>query len=223
MNDGSLSPERIAIIGGTGNEGPGLAMRWASAGYRVIIGSREENKAVETAERLKTQLSLDTITGMQNNNAIRNSDICVLTVVYNAHRAALESLKFELQGKILIDTTARIDFRDPKPPDPPSAARIAQTILGQDVKVVAAFQNVPAHALKKDLNKPIDTDVLVFSDAKDSADITIDLAKAGGMRAFFAGSLDNSIVAESITAVLIDINKNYGVKSASIRITGLGR
>ena len=223
MNDGSLSPERIAIIGGTGNEGPGLAMRWASAGYRVIIGSREENKAVKTAERLKTQLSLDTITGMQNNNAIRNSDICVLTVVYNAHRAALESLKFDLQGKILIDTTARIDFRDPKPPDPPSAARIAQTILGQDVKVVAAFQNVPAHALKKDLNKPIDTDVLVFSDAKDSADITIDLAKAGGMRAFFAGSLDNSIVAEGITAVLIDINKNYGVKSASIRITGLGR
>ena len=222
MNDSGLSKKRIAIIGGTGNEGPGLAMRWANAGYRVIIGSREESRAVETANRVNTKLGVDTITGQQNNDAARNSDVCILTVVYTAHRSAVESLKADLDGKILIDATARIDFRNPKPPEPPSAGRTAQMILGQNVKVVAAFQNVPAHALKKDLDKPIDTDVLVFSDDREAAEIAIELANAGGMKAYFAGDLDNAIVAEGITALLIDINKNYGVKNASIGITGLG-
>lgn len=221
MNDLSISPKTIAIVGGTGNEGPGLAMRWAGAGYRIIIGSREESRAVDTAAWLNKELGLNTITGKQNNDAVRNSDIAVLTVVYTAHRAAVESLKTDLFGKILIDATARIDFRNPKPPEPPSAARIAQTILGQDTKVVAAFQNVPAHVLKKDIRKTIKTDVLVFSDDRESADITVDLAKAGGMQAYFAGDLDNSIVAEGITALLININKNYRVKNASIEITGL--
>jgi NADPH-dependent F420 reductase len=221
MNDRDQSKKRIAIIGGTGNEGPGLAMRWANAGYRITIGSREESRAVETANRVNTELGIDSISGMQNNDAVRNSDICVLTVVYTAHRSAVESLKADLNGKILIDATARIDFRNPKPPEPPSAGRIAQKVLGQDVKVVAAFQNVPAHVLKKDLDKPIDTDVLVFSDDREAANVAIELAQAGGMKAYFAGDLDNAIVAEGITALLIDINKNYGVKNASIGITGL--
>jgi NADPH-dependent F420 reductase len=158
---------------------------------------------------------------MQNNTAVQNADICVLTVVYTAHQPALEGLRDDLKGKVLIDATARIDFRNPIPPEPPSAARIAQQILGEEVRVAAAFQNVPAHSLRKNLDKELDTDVLVFADAAETAQTAITLAHAGGMRAFHAGGLDNAIVAEGITSILISLNKIYGVKTASIGITGV--
>src|SRR5512139_3361647 len=111
----------IAILGGTGKEGPGLAMRWASVGYPIIIGSRQLEKAQATAAELNAQLGLDTITGLENGAAARQADICVLTVVQSAHQAALEDLRADLQGKILVDATARVDFRNPKPPLPPAA------------------------------------------------------------------------------------------------------
>jgi NADPH-dependent F420 reductase len=196
-------------------------MRWALVGYPVIIGSRKREKAEATAETLNKELGINSITGMQNSVAAQNADICVLTVVYTAHQPALESLKDDLKGKFLIDATARIDFRDPIPPDPPSAARIAQNILGEDVRVAAAFQNVPAHILRKDLNNSLEADVLVFADAADAASIAIELTEAGGMRAYHAGGLDNAIVAEGLTSILISLNKIYGVKTASIGITGL--
>src|SRR3990172_3415622 len=106
---------RLAILGGTGNEGPGLALRWGSAGYPIIIGSRYADKAQETAQALNEQLGIETIQGMVNNLAARDADICVLTVVHTAHQAAIESLGEDLQGKILVDATARVDFRDPRP------------------------------------------------------------------------------------------------------------
>ena len=211
----------LGIIGGTGNEGPGLALRWAKAGYPIIIGSRQQQKAEATAEKLNNHLGITSISGMQNNMAVQNADICVLTVVYTAHQPALAGLKDDLKGKVLIDATARIDFRNPIPPDPPSAARIAQQILGEQVRVAAAFQNVPAHSLRKNLDHELDTDVLVFADAADTAQTAITLAQAGGMRAFHAGGLDNAIVAEGITSLLISLNKIYGVKTASIGITGV--
>ncbi|MCK5429283.1 MAG: NAD(P)-binding domain-containing protein, partial [Anaerolineales bacterium] len=120
----------IAILGGTGKEGPGLAMRWASSGYKIIIGSRVTEKAQTIADELNTKLGIDTIIGMENGQAARKADICVLTVVQSAHQSAVQSLKVDLIGKILVDATARVDFRDPKPPSPPAAARIAQDILG---------------------------------------------------------------------------------------------
>ncbi len=138
----------IAVLGGTGNEGPGLAMRWANAGYKIIIGSRQKEKADATATELNQKLGIETITGMQNTDAARAADISILTVVASAHQPALESLKEVLQGKILVDATARLSFPDLKPPAPPSAAEIAQKILGPGVRVVAAFQNVPAHVLR---------------------------------------------------------------------------
>lgn len=211
----------IAILGGTGKEGPGLAMRWAKAGYKIIIGSRQTEKAQRIADELNTQLEIDTIVGYENRQAARKADICVLTVVESAHQSALASLKNDLSGKILIDATARVDFRDPKPPSPPSAARIAQDILGPDVKVVAAFQNVPAHVLRKNLTGKINTDVLVCADDYDSAQQVIHLAEAGGMRAYYSGDLDNAIVVEGLTSILISLNKYYQVKTASIGLTGL--
>lgn len=217
----SIKPT-IAILGGTGSEGPGLAMRWALAGYPIIIGSRQKEKAEHTAEAINTKLDIESIRGMQNNIAAKYADICVLTVKYTAHHSILKGLKDDLAGKILIDATARIDFRDPKPPDSPSAARMAQTLLGDHVRVVAAFQNVPAHVLRKNLDKSLNTDVLVFADNRDAAQAAVELAEAGGMKAYFAGDLDNAIVAEGLTSVLISLNKIYGVKTASIGVTGVG-
>jgi NADPH-dependent F420 reductase len=213
----------IAILGGTGKEGPGLAMRWAPAGYPIIIGSRQEEKAQATAAELNQKLGLTTIRGMENGPAARAADICVLTVVHSAHEATMESLKDDLQGKILVDATARVDWRDPRPPAPPSAARYAQNQLGPGARVVAAFQNVPAHALKKNLGQSLDTDVLVCADDLDAAEQVIRLAEAGGMRGYYAGGLDNAIVVEGITSLLIALNGRYGVKTASIGVTGIDK
>ena len=212
----------LAILGGTGKEGPGLAMRWAIVGYTVIIGSRQYEKAEAMAAELNQKLGIQTIRGMDNSAAARQSDICVLTVVQSAHQDALQGLKQELQGKILVDATARVDFRDARPPDPPAAARLAQNLLGTGVRVVAAFQNVPAHTLKTKQGQPLETDVLVCSDDVEAAQAVVQLAQSGGMRAFYAGKLDNAVVVEGLTALLISMNKHYSVKTASIAVTGIG-
>lgn len=214
------SIQTIAILGGTGKEGPGLALRWAMAGYRIIIGSRQAEKAQVTAAELNTRLRLNTIQGMENNQAARSADLCVLTVVQEAHQEMIEKLKDDLAGKILVDATARVDFRDPQPPAPPSAARLAQTELGPGVRVVAAFQNVPANVLKKNLDQLIDVDVLVCADDPQSAQEVIALSEAAGMPAHYAGGLDNAIVVEGLTSILISLNKHYG-GHAAVRITGL--
>jgi hypothetical protein len=211
----------VAILGGTGKEGPGLAMRWAFAGYPVIIGSRQAEKAQATAAEINAQLGIDTVRGMENGAAARLADISVLTVVQSAQDEALLAVRDALHGKILVDATARVDFRDPRPPAPPAAARHAQDILGGGVRVVAAFQNVPAHILKKNLDGDIATDVLICSDDTTAAEVVIQLAKAIGMQAYYAGGLDNAVVVEGLTALLISINKHYGVKNTSIGISGI--
>ncbi len=210
----------VAILGGTGKEGPGLALRWAHAGYTIIIGSRQAEKAEKTAVELNETLGIDTITGLQNADAAQAADISVLTVVATAHQPALKGLIAALQGKILVDATARVDFRDPKPPTAPSAGEIAQEILGSGVKVVAAFQNVPAHALRK-LGEPIASEVLVCSDDVDAAEKVVQLAEDGGMKSYYAGRLANALTVEGLTAILISLNKHYKKKTASIGITGL--
>jgi NADPH-dependent F420 reductase len=210
----------LAILGGTGKEGPGLAMRWAHAGYAVIIGSRQEEKAIDTARMLNETLGIDTVRGMENSAAARAADICVLTVVQSAHQAALEGLREALQGKILVDATARVDFRKPVPPAPPAAAEIAQETLGPGVRVVAAFQNVPAHSLRN-LEEKITSDVLVCGDDPSAAEMVVSLAEAGGMHAYYAGPVSNAVTVEGLTAILIQLNKHYKVKTASIGITGI--
>ena len=214
------SKPTIAILGGTGKEGPGLALRWAHAGYPIIIGSRKHQKAQDTADELNAKLGVQRISGRQNSEAARQADINVLTVVQSAHQSALEGLKEDLQGKILVDATARVDFRDPEPPAPPSAGRRAQEILGEGVRVVAAFQNIPASLLKKNLDQDLDVDVLVCSEDVRAAETVIELARAAGMRAYFAGGLDNAVVVEGLTSILISLNKHYG-GHASVRVVGI--
>ena len=210
----------IAILGGTGKEGPALALRWASAGYPILIGSRQGQKARATAAELKARLEGASIQGMENALAARQADICVLTVVQSAHAEILAALEDDLQGKILVDTTARVDFRDPHPPESPAAASLAQRQLGPGVKVAAAFQNVPSSALKQNLGGKIDVDILVCADDPQVADTVIQLSKGAGMSAYYAGRLENAVVVEGLTAILISLNKHYG-GHASIRVTGI--
>jgi NADPH-dependent F420 reductase len=221
-----MSLPTLAILGGTGKEGPGLALRWAKAGYKIIIGSRSAEKAQATAAEINQTLGIDpaspgAVSGMENAEAARLAEISILTVVQAAHQEALLSVKEALGGKILVDATARVDFRDPKPPQPPSAARQAQDLLGAGVRVVAAFQNAPAHVLKKNLDQPLDVDVLICAEDLPAAGEVIALAEAAGMRAYYAGGLDNALTVEGLTALLISINGHYKVKTASIKISGV--
>ena len=211
----------ITIIGGTGKEGSGLALRWAYAGYQIYIGSRDETKARLVADSINTKLKINSVTGLTNEAAVNKADICVLTVIQTAHQQAIESLQAVLKGKILVDATSRLDFRDPRPPEPPCAAQQAKDILGPDVRVVSAFQNVPAQSLHKEPDQPINADVLVCSDDIQAAEQVILLAQAAGMRGYYAGGLKNAIVVEGLTSILISLNKYYQIKNASIRITGV--
>lgn len=213
----------IAVLGGTGKEGSGLAMRWALNGYRVIIGSRDAARAAEKATELNTQLGGDYLTGSDNSQAAANANIVVLSVPYDAHAATLESVKNQIQGKILIDITVPNqppDIRTVWVPPGNAAALEAQAIAGVGVRVVAALHSISHTKLKK-LDSEIESDVLVCGDDAEAKAETIRLIEALGMRGIDAGSLKNAVAAESLAAVLIYINKAYGAKGAGIRITGV--
>jgi hypothetical protein len=211
----------IAILGGTGELGPGLALRWAHAGHRVLIGSRQAEKAQAVAAELNKEFGKDVIRGLENAAAAEQADLCVLTVDAVAHEAALKSIKDAVQGKILIDTTARVSFPDLTPPAPPAAARIAQDVLGADVRVVAAFQSVPASSLRKNFAQPLDSDVLVCSDDAAAAEEVLALVRDAGLNGYFAGSLDKAIVVEGLTSVLVSMNKHYKSRHGTIKVAGI--
>ena len=213
----------IAILGGTGQEGRGLALRWAQAGHPIIIGSRDPTRAEAAAAALRDAIPGCAASGTDNRAAAERGDIAVLTVPYAAHRATLESLGDALRGKILVDVTvplvppqvARVQL----PPEG-SAAVAAQRLLGPEVKVVSAFQNVSSHLLDT-ATAPVDCDVLVCGDDKEARGVVVDLARAAGMRGVHGGALANSAAAEALTSVLIFINRRYGLKTSGIRFTGL--
>jgi NADPH-dependent F420 reductase len=211
----------IALMGGTGKIGPGLAMRWANAGYRVIIGSRQEEKALRVAGELNERLGIDSITGMQNEQAAREADICILTVNQEAHEAIVEALVDAVQGKIVVDTTARVDYKNPHPPAAPSAARMAQETFGPGVRVVAAFQTIPARELKQNIGQPLPMSVLVCADDVEAAEEVIKLAGGADLAAYYAGDLDNATTVEGLTALIMAMNGHYGSKTGSLKVTGI--
>ncbi len=216
----------LGILGGTGKEGSGLALRWAHAGYAVIIGSRDAARAQAAAESINERLGQNgLVRGMSNLAAARACDIAVLTVPYAAHRATLESVKDALTGKILVDVTAPLNpekRRTVHLPPGGSAGAEAQAILGHDVKVVSAFQNVGFDHLSE-LDAPIDGDVLVAGSDTGAKRQVIALAHAIGIDAFDAGPIQNAVAAEALASVLININVRFKVKSTGIRITGIPR
>lgn len=216
----------LAILGGTGDLGTGLARRWAQAGYQVIIGSRQQEKAEQAVADLQQVLasrgvSQLSVAAMDNASAAARADIVTLTVPFNHQRSTLEALKDTLQGKILIDVT--VPLKPPKvarvqlPPEG-SAGQIAQDILGEGVAVVSAFQNVAAHHLQGD--GQVDCDVLVCGNSVDARAQVISLVEAAGMRGFHAGMINNAAAAEALTSVLIMINRQYKCH-AGLRISGL--
>lgn len=213
----------IAVLGGTGKEGSGLAMRWARNGYKVIIGSRDAERAKAKASELNAVLGGEYLTGDDNQNASTEADIIVLSVPYDAHQTTLESVKPLLTGKIVVDVTVPLmppNVRTVYVPEGKSAALEARTLLGDDVRLVSAFQNVSSEKMK-DPDAQIDCDVLVCGDDADAKAQVIQLVEAAGMRGIDAGPLENSVAAEVLTPVLLYINKAYKVKGAAIRITGL--
>ena len=214
---------KIAVIGGTGKEGYGLALRWAHAGHSVIIGSRAAEKAQSSADEINAALGTSQASGEVNLDAASQADIIVLAVPYAAQKPTAEDIRAALNGKILIDVT--VPLKPPKVnrvslPNGRSAVEALQEELGEGVKVVSAFQNVSAHHLTQ-LGHEIDCDVLVCSDDTEAADLVVGLTEQIGLRAWHAGVLANSIVSESLTSVLIALNQRYKVPGAGIRITGI--
>lgn len=212
----------IAVLGGTGKEGKGLAYRWARAGYRLLIGSRSSEKAVTAASEIMELLEgSSSVVGTTNLDAAEQADIIVLTVPYAAHRETLEGIKSALKGKILVDVTAPlVPPKVSKVQMPPagSAAQEAREILGEDVEVVAAFQNVSHEHLLGE--EDVECDVLVTGTSKKARAEVLTLVEATGLVGWDAGPIENSVVAEGLTSVLININRLYGSKHAGIKITG---
>ena len=213
--------QTIAILGGTGDLGTGLAIRWAKAGFRIVIGSRtleKARKAVANLHAISPQTPAD---ALENADAAAAGDIVVLTVPAEHQLSTLESVREGLTGKILIDVT--VPLVPPRvgtvqlPPEG-CAGKRAQDFLGDGVMVVSAFQNVAAHLLKEDVK--IECDVLVAGNKKAARDKVLELVAAAGMNGWHAGPIDNAVAAEALTSILIQINRRHDISHSGIRIVG---
>ena len=212
-----MNKKLISLLGGTGDLGTGLANRLLKAGYKVIIGSR----TLEKAQHAERSLGKNT-KGLLNKDAALQGEVIILTVPFEHQRGIVEECKTELKGKLFVDTT--VPLMPPKVatvqlPSEGSAAEIAQNILGDDVRVVSAFQNISAELLQSD--KEIDCDVLVCGNKKEWRQEVIDLVNTLGMKGWHAGMLPNSAAVEAMTSVLISINKHHAISHSGIKVTGL--
>ena len=220
--------ETVAIIGGTGPEGRGLAVRWARAGMKVILGSRDENRARMAAQELIDQLGGNAqITGAENAAAVGQCDVVVLAVPFEAQFATLKGLKAAFRpNAVLITTTVplatSVGDRGSRMIGvwQGSAAEQAAELAPEGVRVAAAFQNISAALLMRD--GPLDCDVIVCSDDKRAKEAASELAhKIAGVRAIDGGKLENARIVEQMTALLVGINIRYKSHGGGIRITGI--
>lgn len=215
---------KLAVLGGTGKEGKGLAYRFAKVGYHVTIGSRDINKAKATADELNTTLNNSLVDGSDNLTAAQFADIVILTVPYPAHKSALESVREALIGKILIDATVPVvppKVTRVQMPPAGSAAQEAREILGEEVEIVDAFQSISYKHLM--LEEDVACDVLVTGTSKDARQTVLKLVESAGLIGWDAGPIENSVVVEGLTSLLRYINKQYGTTHAGIKITGASK
>jgi 8-hydroxy-5-deazaflavin:NADPH oxidoreductase len=219
---------KIGILGGTGPEGSGLAARWAATGEHVMIGSRDAQRAAETAKLLRARLGSSTkIDGADNPSVVPQCEVIVLTVPFAGQAALLKQLKpLWKPGQILIDTTVPLAAAVGGAPSrmlgvwQGSAAQQTRELVPATVAVAAAFHNLSAELLAQD--GPVDCDILVCSDDEPAKQAAIDLAaRIPGARALNGGKLENARIVESLTALLIGLNVRYKVHTAGIRFTGL--
>ena len=213
--------ETIAILGGTGDLGTGLAIRWSKAGYKIVIGSRTVEKAQAAVAALQ-EISPETpAEAMENLDASAAGDIVVLTVPAEHQISTLDYVKDNLHGKILIDVT--VPLVPPKvgtvqlPPEG-SAGKRAQDFLGEEVMVVTAYQNIAAHLLQQDVT--IECDVLICGNKKVAREKVIQLTEEAGMTGWHAGPVANSAAAEALTSILIQINRGGVLSHSGIKIIG---
>jgi NADPH-dependent F420 reductase len=219
----------IAVVGGTGPEGSGLALRWARAGEPVIIGSRDAERARAAAAKIaETAGPLASAEGADNATAVKMSDIVVLTVPFAGQAELLKQLKPSFrQGTVLIDATvplaAAVGGRATRVLGvwQGSAAEQAAEIVGKNIAVAAAFHSLSATVLQGD--QPVDCDVIVCSDDERARQAASELAtKIPGVRAIDGGKLENARIVEAMTALLITLNIRHRVHGAGWRVTGLG-
>lgn len=213
--------QSLAILGGTGSVGYGLALRWARAGYTIHIGSRQKQKAVEAVGRLTQQCPESNVHAHTNVSAAESAELVVLTVPAAHQISTLETVKDYLAGKILVDVT--VPLVPPKVgtvqlPKEGSAGQRAQEFLGDSVLVVSAFQNISASLLVSD--DKIECDVLVAGNKRKARDQVIALAEAAGLRGWHAGPIANAAAAEALTSVLIQINRLHPISHSGIRVFG---
>jgi NADPH-dependent F420 reductase len=223
----------IAIIGGTGSLGSALAFRWGQFGYKIILGSRNEEKAKLSAGKLNNLLDKESAIGMSNRDAANTAEIIVLTVPFSNHNAIVDEIMEVAQGKIVVDTT--VPLVPPKVsrvqlPEGGSVARLTQEKLGENVRVVSAFQTIAAAELAKEASNAslscvndhssLENEVLVCGNNVEARSCVISLVEAAGLKGWHAGPIDNSVVSESLTPVLIFLNKRYQMNGSGIRIVG---
>jgi NADPH-dependent F420 reductase len=221
----NLNPT-LAIIGGTGKEGSAIATRFAKAGVRVLIGSRDAMKAQNTANTINSKFGIKNVEGYTNKDAAAKADVVLLAIPYDGMKPILEDIKSSMPGKIAINIASSLDA------EKKSRARIImpagsitaeiQQFFGEATKVVAAFQNISPEQLEK-LDEKIETDVFVVGADREARDLVINLIKKASIDAFDAGMIQNAVVVETMTAALIAINIRYKVKGAGIRLVGVPR
>jgi NADPH-dependent F420 reductase len=213
---------KLGLVGGTGKEGSGLSVRWAKAGHTVAIGSRDALRAKEKATELSAEGAVN-ITGGDNASIVKDADIVILCVPYSAHASTLEGLKSELAGKIVVDITVPLKppaVREVNLPKGTSAAEEAKALLDPSTKLVAALHHVSSVHLQ-DHDHGIACDVLVTGDDAAAKEAVIALIGQLGMRGLDAGPLKNSVALESLTPVLLYMNKRYKSEGTGLVITGI--
>ena len=212
----------IGILGGTGKEGAGLALRWAEAGHEIIIGSRDADRARAKAEELGAQAAVK-LSGASNRDAAARAEIVVLTLPANGLAATLGDLKEACRGKVVISTVVPLTFGGGRlftPPPQGSSAEEVQELLGAEARVVAAFHHIAAHELAS-TDHAIDCDLLHCGGDPEAKKLVAELGRSMGLRAVDTGALTNAGPLEGITAVLATVNRRYKLKGSGIKITGL--
>jgi NADPH-dependent F420 reductase len=207
----------VSVLGGTGEQGRGLARRFALAGHRVVLGSRSAERATEAAQGLP-----DTVSGAANADAAAQGDVVIVAVPWDGHKELLQALAPVLAGKVVVDCVNPLGFDKQGafalPVEEGSAAQQAEAVL-PDSRVVAAFHHVSAVLLLDESVEEIDTDVMVLGDDREATDLVQDLiARIPGMRGIYAGRLRNAHQVEALTANLISVNRRYKAH-AGLRVT----
>ncbi|HEV8227585.1 MAG TPA: NADPH-dependent F420 reductase [Methylomirabilota bacterium] len=214
---------RIGILGGTGKEGAGLALRWALGGHEVIIGSRDAERARAKAAELSALTGGAAVAGMSNLDAASAASVVVLTLPATGLAATLVPLKDACRGKVVISTVVPLTFGGGRlftPPPQGSSAEEVQELLGAEARVVAAFHHIAAHELSA-TEHAIECDLLLCGGDAEAKKVVEELAHTMGLRAVDVGALTNAGPLEGITAVLATINRRYKLKNSGIKITGL--